>query len=91
MRTKEAIEQVGVSPKTQAAAAAALVGPLVARLIGDLLDIEIDSEVVEGLVLAVIAAGSAGLAAWRAKPGTVKVRESVAEQAATPAKRGAKR
>jgi hypothetical protein len=62
---------VGVSPKTTAAAVAALVGPLVARLVGDLLGVEVESETVEGLILAGVAAVSAGLAAYKARPGVV--------------------
>jgi di/tricarboxylate transporter len=62
---------VGVSPKTTAAAAAALVAPLVARLLGDLVGIEIDSETAEGLILAGVAAVSAFAAAYAAPPGRV--------------------
>ena len=62
---------VGVSPKTQAAGAAALVAPLVARLLADVFGIEVDSETVEGLVLAGIAAVSAFAAAYAAPSGAV--------------------
>lgn len=62
---------VGLSPKAPTAAVAALVAPLVARLIADALDIEVDSETVEGLILAGIAALGALGGAYAAKPGSV--------------------
>jgi len=62
---------VGLSPKAPAAAVAALLGPLVARLLADLLNIEVDSETAEGLILAAIAAFSALGGAYLARPGAV--------------------
>jgi hypothetical protein len=64
-------KQVGISPKTSAAAVAALVAPLVARLLGDVFGVEVDSETAEGLILAAVAAVSAFAAAYAAPPGQV--------------------
>jgi hypothetical protein len=61
----------GLSPKTPAAATAALLAPLLARLLADWLGIEVGSETAEGLILAVIAAVSAAVAAYAAPPGAV--------------------
>lgn len=69
----QATETVGLSPKAGAAGAAALIAPLVVRLAADLFNIEVESTVVETLILAVVAAGSAIFAAYKARPGTVKV------------------
>ena len=62
---------VGVSPKAPAAALAGLVAPLVARMVADAFGVEVDSETVEGLILAGIAAVSAFAAAYAAPPGAV--------------------
>lgn len=70
------LKTVGVAPKTGAAAVAALAAPLLARALGDALGVEVDSETVEGLVLAGIAAVSAFAAAYWAPPGQVVVERS---------------
>lgn len=72
-RTVTAHKTVGLSPKATSASAAALVAPLLARLVAKLLGIEIENEVAEGLILGGIAAASALLAAWKARPGRVVV------------------
>lgn len=75
----EPVKTSGVSPKATNASIAALAAPLLARLLASLFGLEVDSEALEGGILAVIAAGAALLAAYRSKPGTVvvKAREGV--------------
>jgi hypothetical protein len=58
-----------LSPKTAAAGAAALLAPLIARVLADVFEIDVDSETVEGLILASIAAISAFAAAYSTPPG----------------------
>jgi hypothetical protein len=58
-----------LSPKTAAAGAAALLAPLIARVLADVFEIDVDSETVEGLILASIAAISAFAAAYATPPG----------------------
>jgi hypothetical protein len=62
---------VGVSPKAPSAMVAALLAPLVARVLADLVGIDVDSEVAEGLILAVIAGLGALAGAAAAPPGDV--------------------
>lgn len=66
----------GVSPKAPAASVAALAAPLVARLLGDALGVDVGSEAAEGIILAAIAGVSALAAAFVAPPGNVVTERS---------------
>lgn len=62
---------VGVSPKTPAAALAAILTPTLVGLISKHLGIDVGSEDVNHLLLGVIGIAAGGFAGWKAPPGTV--------------------
>lgn len=81
------VKTSGVSPKATNAGIAALAAPLLVRVIASLLGVEIDSEALEGAILAVIGAGSALLAAYHSRPGNVVVNPQALGTQATPGPR----
>jgi uncharacterized protein (DUF697 family) len=77
MKNKTKMAGGKVSPKAPSAAVAALLAPLVARLLSKLFGFEIENEVAEGVVLAAIAGLGALAGAFLAPPGEVVIEAPV--------------